>query len=223
MTSLIVLLGAMSAGAVHVVSGPDHLAAVLPLAVRDRAAAARTGAMWGLGHGLGVVVLGGLGQLLRGRVELDGVSGLAELAVGVLLVVLGVRTMLGARGLVVHSHAHPHEHTHLHVHLEDPTVGQEDHPLRGAHAGHSHSALGFGLLHGVAGGGHLFGALPSLALGPASAALYLAGYVAAAVGVMTAFAAGAGALVPPARLRLATTLCGALAVGVGVAWVGASL
>lgn len=219
---ILTLTGALTAGAVHVLGGPDHLAAVLPLAVQDRARAARTGAAWGLGHGAGVVLLGGLGQLLRGRLDLAGLSGGAEVAVGALLVVMGLLTLRRSRLLVVHSHPHAAGPAHPHVHLADPSVGTGDHAHAGAHAGHRHSAFGFGLLHGVAGGSHLLGALPALALPPREAALYLGAYLAAAVGVMAAFALGAGRLVPAARVRGATAASGALAVVVGVVWVGAS-
>ena len=65
------------AGAAHVLSGPDHLAGVAPLAA-DRPAAtgaawpARIGATWGLGHGLGVAILGVLGQTLLSAADVLG-------------------------------------------------------------------------------------------------------------------------------------------------------
>ncbi len=38
------------AGFVHVLSGPDHLAAIAPYAVDGKSRAWRTGVRWGLGH-----------------------------------------------------------------------------------------------------------------------------------------------------------------------------
>ena len=46
-------LAGLTAGLIHVLSGPDHLAAVAPLA-NDRSRAWRTGFLWGLGHSGGV-------------------------------------------------------------------------------------------------------------------------------------------------------------------------
>lgn len=216
-------LGAVTASAVHVLTGPDHLAAVLPFAVADRRRAFGVGASWGLGHGLGVLALGLVGQALQARVNLDALSGAAELVVGALLVVLGLRTLRQSRLVVVHGHGHAHDdvgHGHLHVHIGDATVDLPEHPVVGAHTRHRHSAFGFGILHGAAGGGHLLGALPAMALPMADAAVYLGAYGLTALVTMGAFAASAGALVREAQLSRALAVAGALSVVVGVMWVG---
>lgn len=219
-------LGAVTASAVHVLTGPDHLAAVLPFAVADRRRAFGVGAAWGLGHGLGVLALGLIGQVLRERVNLHALSGAAELAVGALLIVVGLRTLRQSRLVVVHGHAHGHaheaghEHGHVHVHIGDVTVDQPEHPVVGEHTRHRHSAFGFGILHGAAGGGHLLGALPAMALPPADAAIYLGAYGLTALVTMGAFAASAGALVREAQLSRALAVAGALSVAVGVMWMG---
>ena len=219
-------LGAVTASAVHVLTGPDHLAAVLPFAVADRRRAFGVGAAWGLGHGLGVLALGLIGQVLRERVNLHALSGAAELAVGALLFVVGLRTLRQSRLVVVHGHAHGHaheaghEHGHVHVHIGDVTVDQPEHPVVGEHTRHRHSAFGFGILHGAAGGGHLLGALPAMALPPADAAIYLGAYGLTALVTMGAFAASAGALVREAQLSRALAVAGALSVAVGVMWMG---
>lgn len=218
-------LGAVTASAVHVLTGPDHLAAVLPYAVADRRRAFSVGAAWGLGHGLGVVTLGLVGLALRARVDLDALSGAAELAVGALLIFVGLRTLRQSRLLVVHGHAHPHGaedqgHSHVHLHIGDTTVHEPEHAVLGEHTRHRHSAFGFGILHGAAGGGHLLGALPAMALAPADAAVYLLAYGVTALVTMGAFAAGAGALVREAQLSRALAVAGGLSLSVGVLWVG---
>ncbi|MEM1417659.1 MAG: hypothetical protein AAGH15_22365, partial [Myxococcota bacterium] len=72
---LLAAFGGLAAGAVHVLTGPDHLAAVVPLAAQARQRGERrgfaVGVLWGLGHGLGVVLLGGLGALLRSAIDVD--------------------------------------------------------------------------------------------------------------------------------------------------------
>ena len=205
MTGLFALGAGLAAGSAHVLSGPDHLAAVLPLAVARPGGALRAGAAWGLGHGLGVGALGLGGQLLRGRlpVDVDAASAAAELLVGALLLVVGAWALARSRGLVAHDHG---EGPHLHLAQAHP--GPE---------GHLRSAFGFGLLHGAAGTGHLLGVLPSLALGPAAAAAYLGAYLLAAIGAMAAFSALAGRLGP--RLRHALPLSGLLSIAVGLGWL----
>lgn len=189
-----VALAGLGAGALHVVSGPDHLAALGPVAASAPERAVRLGALWGVGHGVGVLVVAGIGRLGAEALELSALSGWAELAVGFVLVLLGLRAMK----------APTHEHSRR-------------------PAG---SALGFGLLHGAAGAHHLFAVLPGLLLEPTEAAIYLGGYLIAAVLAMAA----AGAVVAlglrgrdgAARARVHRVL-GAAAVLTGVCWIGLSL
>ena len=52
-TSLAVALGGCLAGGLHAISGPDHLAAVLPPCIGQRWwNSSRIGVLWALGHGL---------------------------------------------------------------------------------------------------------------------------------------------------------------------------
>ena len=51
---LLVVTTGLIAGALHVLAGPDHLAAIAPIAIKSRAKGASVGASWGWGHGLGV-------------------------------------------------------------------------------------------------------------------------------------------------------------------------
>ncbi|MEO0324674.1 MAG: nickel transporter [Myxococcota bacterium] len=230
---LLAALGGLAAGGVHVLTGPDHLAAVVPLAAQARRRGDRrglgVGMLWGFGHGLGVVLLGGLGVLLRNviAIDVDAVSGVAEIVVGVSLIFLGLWTLRQSRGVVVHSHGHHHQgdqeedHAHVHVHVRDATVGAPEHAIAGRHARHEHGAFAFGLLHGIAGTSHLVAALPALALGGAAAIAYIGGYLMAAIPLM---ALVGGAVVRmmerPERVAPALRFSGVLAASIGVLWLG---
>jgi hypothetical protein len=73
--SILFVVGAgLVAGALHVLSGPDHLAAVAPLAADSTAGRWRAGFSWGIGHTGGVLVVGLLAVLLRGLLPLDSIS-----------------------------------------------------------------------------------------------------------------------------------------------------
>ena len=125
---------------------PDHVIAVSTIVARHRSTrgAALIGAVWGLGHTLTIVLVGGAIILFRWvippRVGLS-----MELAVGVLLIVLGIVNVAaffravrqaappsdpaGATGghapAHVHSHAHSHgDYVHAHPHGHAP----ETHP-----------------------------------------------------------------------------------------------
>ncbi|MGH7516057.1 MAG: high-affinity nickel-transport family protein [Gemmatimonadales bacterium] len=116
---------------------PDHVIAVATIVARQRnpGAAAMIGAAWGLGHTLTILIVGG-GIILFGWV-IPGRMGLSlELAVGAMLIVLGLanlgdlfqlvrRPAQTAKSAHVHSHAHSHgDYVHTHPHGHEP----EAHP-----------------------------------------------------------------------------------------------
>ncbi len=205
----------IAAGVLHVVSGPDHLAALAPIAVDDRARAVRLGAYWGAGHGTGVALLGALGAGAAGLVDTHVLSEWSEFAVGFLIIAVGLWSLRQAFGVVIHDHGHDHathDHTHPHVHVGGDT----------SHEVHSHGAFGIGLLHGAAGSGHLFGVLPSLALPPAQAAIYLTAYVIAAIGAMAGFGWVLGAITSrggPRGVKGMLYASGFAAIAIGAFWV----
>jgi hypothetical protein len=155
----------ISAGLLHVFSGPDHFAAVAPLAAERERGQWRTGLQWGIGHTTGVVLIAWLLMAIRDRLPLDAVSGYSERLVGYSLITVGLWGVWKAR--------------------------------RTTSVRHSHSGASFviGTIHGLAGSSHLIGVLPALAFGtPSQSWSYLAGFGAAAMVGMSAFAAGVGAL-----------------------------
>lgn len=221
-------LSGLLAGAVHVVTGVDHLAALLPLSVGRGWRAFGTGVRWGLGHGAGVLLVGALAVLLRERLDLDLVGNWGERAVGVLLIVIGVLAL--RRALRLHAHAHAHDagnspHVHLHAHASHDL---EDHAAEASH--HGHAAFVAGTFHGVAGTGHLLGVLPALALPErGAAALYLLAFGLGAVAAMGTFAAcfGAGsarlAAGAPRFTRALLLSASSATVVVGLVWLGLAL
>src|SRR5215831_4468757 len=76
---------------------PDHLAAVSTLVARESSPAAGivVGALWGLGHSLALFVVGCLLAVLDSRLP-PGLAGGFEIAVALMLVVLGARAVVRA-------------------------------------------------------------------------------------------------------------------------------
>ena len=112
-----VLLSGLFAGFAHVVSGPDHLAAIAPYAVDAKARAWRTGVRWGVGHSAGVLAVGLLALLLRDTLSVHLVSAWSERFVGVVLIGIGIwglRTAFaGHGGSMRHSvDRQPYGHNH---------------------------------------------------------------------------------------------------------------
>eukprot|EP01083_Nonionella_stella_P266655 901762_1 len=77
------------AGGVHAVSGPDHLAALIPLCMGKGLEAFKEGAIWGLGHGLGCSIMGFIGVLFKKFINIHLVSEYMEFVVGFTLILLG--------------------------------------------------------------------------------------------------------------------------------------
>jgi len=171
---MISALAGIAAGAIHVLTGPDHMAAVAPLASGAPRRAWALGMRWGLGHAGGVALAGLLALALRGFLPLDRLSSGSERLVGVVLIGIGLAGLLRAfqQGVRDAQAAGP---PHLHA------------PGR--------AAFGVGVVHGVAGTSHLLGVLPALALPRAvDGVAYLAGFGAGTVAAMIVFAAIVGSI-----------------------------
>jgi ABC-type nickel/cobalt efflux system permease component RcnA len=219
---MLVIIGGIIAGLIHVFSGPDHLAAIAPLALKKQSGAWRTGLRWGIGHASGVGVVGVLSLLLRGLLPVELISSWSDRLVGVLLIGMGLWTL--RKALQIHSHEHAHEgelHEHIHMH-GGQTV--DTHRKPGSHL-HTHAAFGIGTLHGLAGSSHFLAIIPSLALPSNELALgYLVAYGAGTVLAMMVFAAAINAFSTrfagvAGIYRGLMLACSCIALAVGGCWL----
>jgi hypothetical protein len=114
------IAGGIVAGALHAISGPDHLAAVIPRCVSQPwFRAGRVGIVWGLGHGLSATIIGLLGYAFKSGVlgshMLDTLLGsrgsgrslnfiqhhagsVMEFTIGISLIIIGLLGIKEARG-----------------------------------------------------------------------------------------------------------------------------
>lgn len=225
------IVAGLAAGSIHVLAGPDHLAAVAPLAAERRGRAWEAGLMWGLGHAGGVVVVGLAALLLREILPVERLSAWSERLIGAVLIGIGVWGIRQGSRYRVHVHPHSHgghRHAHAHVH-----PAGNDHAAPHAHGeavAHVHvrakAAFGVGVLHGLAGSAHFLGILPALAFAARSEAIgYVAAFGVGTVAAMTAFAvligwmtrrfAHGGAIMYRGLLYL----FGVAAITVGMVWL----
>ena len=182
------LLAAM----LHVISGPDHLAAVTPFAIERKRKAWKIGVIWGLAHLTGMFLIGGLFLIFREMVPVETISAYSEQLVGVVLVFVGIWALYTVfRKKRVHAHTHIHDngepymHRHAHTHeggsSHAHTHGQS--PKR-----HRAAAFSIGFLHGLAGIAHFLLFLPVLGFGSqAESTLYVLGFGAGTVLAMAVF------------------------------------
>jgi hypothetical protein len=210
----IALTGAL-AGLFHVLSGPDHLAAVAPLAVEDGRRGWLSGWTWGLGHASGVVVVALLAIALRDLFPPIGVISAWSERVVVALIGIGLwalrrSTRIARRTSAWRGGAQPPSRAGR-ASL-GPTSGPRTLVLP------RHPA-------GVAGSSHFLGVLPALALPTRVAAVtYIGSFGVGTVVAMTAFAAVIGAVGGHVRhgaalYRGMMRAAAVLAIAVGGVWL----
>ena len=210
---MLTLLSGALAGVVHVISGPDHLAAVAPLAVANPRRGWLAGCTWGVGHTAGVVTVAALAVMLRDLLPpIDLISAWSERLVGAALIAIGLWALRA--GLRIGSAPHAHgQWTHDHVHVQGGARLTR-------RLGHPHASFLMGVLHGVAGSSHFLGVLPALALPTRAAAFaYIAAFGAGSIVAMAAFGAALGATSGPRAQRAFMLSAAALAFIVGGAWL----
>jgi high-affinity nickel-transport protein len=138
----------------------DHVVAVTTIVARDRTlgGAARIGSLWGAGHTLTILLVGGaiivFGLVIPPRLGLA-----LELSVGLMLVVLG--------GLSLHAGRHAHHHV-------DAALERADRRLGGLRGYALLRPLLVGVVHGLAGSA----AVALLVLGTIREPVWALGYLA---------------------------------------------
>lgn len=161
-------LAGLLAGLTHALAGPDHLSAVAPLVVGEKRGGWGTGFLWGLGHSVGVWLVGLLALALRDVLPLERVSSWSERLVGAVLIAVGLWGLRKAFAPRLEEEAHHHARQGL-------------------------AALWIGGIHGLAGSSHILGLFPALALSSRGASLaYMGGFGLGAIVAMVAFASALG-------------------------------
>jgi hypothetical protein len=196
------------AAVAHVLSGPDHLAAVAPFAVRSSGRSWRIGLFWGLGHLSGMFMIGILFTLLQDFPPLELISSYSEALVGFVLLGIGVWALYRAyfpRASHVHLADHHHEHR------------------KKAHI----ATFSIGSLHGLAGVAHFILFIPVLGFENRPQAMsYILGFAAGTVVAMIAFTYLLGHIKRLAGnkrgdnfMKTLRLVSGMAAIGVGIYWI----
>ena len=180
------------AAVLHVLMGPDHLAAVAPFALESKRSAWKIGLFWGLGHLFGMMLIGLLFLGFREVIPVEEISAYSEQLVGFVLIIIGLWAFYK-----IYSENGGHDH--LHVHAQEPMIHKHEHS-HAAEPGHEHShpkkarqgnfaSFSIGVLHGLAGIAHFILFLPVASFEDSTDAfLYIFGFVFGIVLAMTLFA-----------------------------------
>ncbi len=213
---VISILTGFAAGAVHVVSGADHMVAMAPSSVRKPRVALINGLAWGIGHSVGVLILSIFGIMARDVINIELMSSYAEFLVGISLLIVGgvaIRTSLKVN-IHMHQHMHGEEATHKHFHFH--SLGNK------LNRSHAHAATGLGVLHGFAGASHLLAVIPALALPLFGALAYLFAYLLGSIFAMGCVVLGISFATSKANKMFYPFLMrsiGALSIVTGIFWL----
>ncbi len=177
------------ASMLHVWTGPDHLAAVTPLVFDSKKNHWQIGGAWGLGHLLGMLLIGVLYYMFKAYIPVDRISEYSEQIVGIILIGLGLWAFYRMKKVHEHHHIHPHIHSDgfqdfVHVHEHNVDTHLHTHPKEKSKNQNLITATGVGIVHGFAGISHFLLMLPALAFHSQwQSAQYLIGF---AIGTVSA-------------------------------------
>lgn len=159
------ILAGTLAAMLHVISGPDHLAAVTPLAIEIKRKAWKIGLSWGFGHVVGMLLIGVLLLIFKDYIPVDSISKYSEQIVAFVLIGVGFWAFYR-----IFNEGKSHKHPHIHSDNE-PFIHIHKHNHDKKHSEHSHakvikqnliSSFGIGFIHGLAGVAHFLLLLPAL-------------------------------------------------------------
>jgi len=245
---MLTFLTGFIASIAHVVTGPDHLAAVTPLAIDCRKKSWVIGCSWGLGHTIGMLLLGLLFILFKELLPFEKISKHSDTVIGFLLIAIGCWAIVRIyirhhHGNKPHIHFHtkpsfyPHIHRHTHeIHAEKTHHGSEFTDTIQPDHGHVHTgnvkqnasaAFSIGIIHGFAGFSHLFALLPSLAIPTFGGSVtYIVAFAFGTVLTMMLFAFILGLVAFESVMNNKLTflkwfsyVCAVLAIAIGILWI----
>ncbi len=231
MISQFPIYAGLIAAMLHVITGPDHLAAVTPFAIESKKKAWKVGVFWGLGHLFGMSLIGVLFLLFEEFIPIEKISNYSEQLVGFVLIFIGIWAfyqVFNKKGSHKHLHVHSNQtpviHTHSHLH-SPKNSHQHTHKNKIKHS--YFTSFSVGVLHGLAGIAHFILFIPILGFASGSAAVqYILGFAIGTVIAMTTYALVIGKIASLAKkehnedffrgVRLAG---GLFAIIIGIYWI----
>ena len=186
-------IAALIASIFYVITGPDHLAAVIPFAIESKRKAWKIGMFWGIGHLSGMLFIGILFLIFRELIPVKKNSEYSEQLVSLVLIFIGVWSFYklfkedkkhkhlhvhSENSPVIHRHEHDHSHEHSHHHTHSVSIKQSN-----------FASLSIGFLHGLAGISHFLLFIPVASFSTKTDSIfYVIGFSSGIIIAMTTFA-----------------------------------
>jgi hypothetical protein len=190
------------AGVSHVITGPDHVAALAPFSVEAQRRAWTVGLRWGVGHAAGVVAVALVFVFAADWLDAELLADAGDYLVGGVLVAVGAWGLMHGRRAAAAFANESHAHRHV----------------------HATAALSIGTLHGLVGTGATLAVLPAVGMHSlGDSATYLAGFALGTVVSMSGIAWLLGALAPRDELgtayRRVFLVASSASLALGLAWL----
>ena len=180
------LFSAILTSILHVISGPDHLAAVTPLAISSQKKGWKVGLVWGFGHLIGMLLIGVLFLLFKEVIPIKAISAYSEQLVAIVLILVGLWAFYRIFN-EEKKHTKPHTQSKGQTHIH--TYEGENHFNEKKLKQNIVSSFSIGVLHGLAGVAHFILLLPVLAFETKFEGVqYIIGFAIGTVLAMTAYA-----------------------------------
>ncbi len=226
-------------GLMHVISGPDHLATIAPLVLERKKNLWKIGLFWGLGHLLGMVLIGILFYIFKSLIPLEEISEISEHLVGIVLIFIGFWSLLRnpskehlRKNKHIHSHSHISSgkevvHIHKHTHKQDEVTHGDNHRHGSGRLGLLYPSFATGVIHGFAGVAHFVFLLPVLGFKDQfGAILFIVGFSVGSIVSMMLVAQMIGVLKTITNtksrnlsLQHIRIIAGIFAIGLGFYWL----
>lgn len=182
------IIGGLIASMLHVLSGPDHLAAVTPITIESNYKFWRIGFFWGTGHLLGMLIIGLLFFLFKEVIPVESISGYSEQLVAIVLIGIGLWSLYKLFiKEKVYSQYHIPSDRDVYVPAQEHTQGGTAYNNNST-KNEKKTTFGIGILHGLAGVAHFLLLLPALGFETRFESIqYIAGFAIGTVIAMTLY------------------------------------
>lgn len=227
MTELPIIAGIL-ASILHIVSGPDHLAAVTPFAIETKRKVWRIGFYWGAGHLIGMLIIGLLFLAFKEVIPVEAISGYSEQLVAIVLIGIGAWSLYKLfYKEKIHTRPHIHADGEIYIHKHNEEHKYSHHTKETKK--NLSSSFSIGVLHGLAGVAHFLLLLPALGFSSQSESIqYIVGFAIGTVLAMTIYTLILGGITKSSTnnkslLNTIRVAGGAFALIVGIYWLYLSL
>ncbi|WP_299365776.1 hypothetical protein [Winogradskyella sp.] len=209
------LIAGILTSTLHVITGPDHLAAVAPFAIESKTKAWKIGFFWSAGHIVGMAVIGLLYLGFKDLLPVEAISGYSEQLVGIVLIGVGLWA-------IYKMYTSKYQQSLLLQKYNDVV----DNPSKAKRQNHF-ASFSIGILHGLAGVVHFMLLLPVLGFEKQlDSILYITGFCIGIILAMTIFSFVIGKAAQLSKYRQNISLFngirlagGLFAIVIGVYWI----